>query len=91
MSIGVCGVQGHIGIRKILPCKSVTYLHCNFLTTFSCCCLNFFADCGAGIGRVTKNLLLPMFDTVDMVEQNPEFLQKAKDYLVRGQTVKILS
>ncbi|KAM7441754.1 N-terminal Xaa-Pro-Lys N-methyltransferase 1 [Porites harrisoni] len=38
-------------------------------------------DCGAGIGRVTKNLLLPLFDTVDMVEQNPEFLEKAKDYL----------
>lgn len=38
-------------------------------------------DCGAGIGRVTKNLLLPLFDTVDMVEQNPDFLEKAKDYL----------
>lgn len=38
-------------------------------------------DCGAGIGRVTKNLLLPLFDTVDMVEQNPNFLEKAKDYL----------
>ncbi|KAF6024301.1 NTMT1 [Bugula neritina] len=25
-------------------------------------------DCGAGIGRVTKNLLLPLFDTVDMLE-----------------------
>ena len=31
---------------------------------------------------MTKNLLLPLFDTVDMVEQNPEFLEKAKDYLV---------
>ncbi|KAL9958607.1 hypothetical protein ACROYT_G035646 [Oculina patagonica] len=38
-------------------------------------------DCGAGIGRVTKNLLLPLFDTVDMVEQNPDFLEKAKAYL----------
>ncbi|KAJ7390117.1 N-terminal Xaa-Pro-Lys N-methyltransferase 1 [Desmophyllum pertusum] len=38
-------------------------------------------DCGAGIGRVTKNLLLPLFDTVDMVEQNPDFLEKAKVYL----------
>ena len=41
-----------------------------------------FLDCGAGIGRVTKNLLLPLFDTVDMVEQNPDFLEKAKVYLV---------
>ena len=44
--------------------------------------LELFADCGAGIGRVTKNLLLPLFDTVDMVEQNPDFLEKAKVYLV---------
>lgn len=50
-----------------------------------------FVDCGAGIGRVTKNLLLPLFDAVDMVEQNPEFLEKAKDYLVRRQNFKILS
>ena len=44
--------------------------------------LKLCLDCGAGIGRVTKNLLLPLFDTVDMVEQNPDFLEKAKDYLV---------
>ena len=44
--------------------------------------LSICLDCGAGIGRVTKNLLLPLFDTVDMVEQNPDFLEKAKDYLV---------
>ena len=49
-----------------------------------------FVDCGAGIGRVTKNLLLPLFDTVDMVEQNPEFLQTAKDYLVRSHNLKTL-
>lgn len=38
-------------------------------------------DCGAGIGRVTKNLLLPLFDTVDMVEQNADFLEEAKVFL----------
>ncbi|KAK2547754.1 N-terminal Xaa-Pro-Lys N-methyltransferase 1-B [Acropora cervicornis] len=38
-------------------------------------------DCGAGIGRVTKNLLLPLFDTVDLVEQNPDFVEKAKEYI----------
>ena len=41
-----------------------------------------FLDCGAGIGRVTKNLLLPLFETVDIVEQNPDFVEKAKDFLV---------
>ena len=42
----------------------------------------FFSDCGAGIGRVSKRLLLPLFNTVDMEEQNPAFLKKAEEYLV---------
>ena len=25
-------------------------------------------DCGAGIGRVTKSILLPIFDDVDLLE-----------------------
>ena len=44
--------------------------------------LSIFLDCGAGIGRITKNLLLPLFDVVDMVEQNAGFLEKAREYLV---------
>lgn len=35
-------------------------------------------DCGAGIGRVTKNLLVNYFKKVDLVEQNPKFLDVAK-------------
>ncbi|XP_044124489.1 N-terminal Xaa-Pro-Lys N-methyltransferase 1 [Bufo gargarizans] len=38
-------------------------------------------DCGAGIGRITKRLLLPLFKTVDMVDVTDEFLSKAKTYL----------
>lgn len=38
-------------------------------------------DCGAGIGRVTKHLLAPIFKTVDLVEQDKAFLEKAKVYL----------
>ncbi|EDV36616.1 uncharacterized protein Dana_GF11861 [Drosophila ananassae] len=37
-------------------------------------------DCGAGIGRVTKNLLLPRFSRVDIVEQDPAFAEKAREY-----------
>lgn len=62
-----------------------------FFSYASLLLFKLFTDCGAGIGRVTKNLLLPLFDTVDMVEQNPAFLQKAKDYLVRSQNFKIES
>ena len=40
-------------------------------------------DCGAGIGRVTKHLLLDRFDTVDIVEQSPRLLQAAPKYVGR--------
>ncbi|XP_066152254.1 N-terminal Xaa-Pro-Lys N-methyltransferase 1 [Euwallacea fornicatus] len=38
-------------------------------------------DCGAGIGRITRFLLCNLFDKVDMVEQNPLFLEAAKRYI----------
>lgn len=38
-------------------------------------------DCGAGIGRVTKHLLAPIFKTVDLVEQDKNFVEKSKTYL----------
>jgi protein N-terminal methyltransferase len=39
-------------------------------------------DCGAGIGRVSKRLLLPIFSEVDLLEQNPAFLETARTFLV---------
>lgn len=39
----------------------------------------YACDCGAGIGRVTKNFLLQVpFDKVDLVEQAPPFVEQAK-------------
>ncbi|KAK4053806.1 hypothetical protein OIV83_001462 [Microbotryomycetes sp. JL201] len=35
-------------------------------------------DCGAGIGRVSATVLLPLFDQVDLVEPVSKFLQQAK-------------
>ncbi|KAM0792305.1 hypothetical protein ACM66B_004993 [Microbotryomycetes sp. NB124-2] len=35
-------------------------------------------DCGAGIGRVSATVLLPLFDKVDLVEPVSKFLQQAK-------------
>ncbi|SPO36936.1 related to TAE1 - AdoMet-dependent proline methyltransferase [Pseudozyma flocculosa] len=35
-------------------------------------------DCGAGVGRVTENSLLPIVDEVHMVEPVPKFLAEAK-------------
>lgn len=38
-------------------------------------------DCGAGIGRVTKNLLVKYFDKVELVEQDGKFVAKARQLL----------
>ncbi|GAB0093899.1 Alpha N-terminal protein methyltransferase 1 [Sergentomyia squamirostris] len=44
-------------------------------------------DCGAGIGRVTKHLLMRFFDKVDLVEQNPQFADQIPRYI--GKTEKL--
>lgn len=38
-------------------------------------------DCGAGIGRITKHLLIKHFQVVDLIDQNPDFVEKAKEYV----------
>lgn len=35
-------------------------------------------DCGAGIGRISENLLIPWFQKVDLAEQNENFLNRAR-------------
>ncbi|VDN07858.1 unnamed protein product [Thelazia callipaeda] len=38
-------------------------------------------DCGCGIGRVTKHLLLPLFQSVDMVDVTENFIQESAKYI----------
>ncbi|VIO88147.1 Hypothetical 26.1 kDa protein in POP4-SHM1 intergenic region, putative [Brugia malayi] len=38
-------------------------------------------DCGCGIGRVTKHLLLPLFESVDMVDVTESFIQESANYI----------
>lgn len=38
-------------------------------------------DCGSGIGRVTKAVLLRIFQQVDMVDVNATFLDEAPQYI----------
>jgi hypothetical protein len=38
-------------------------------------------DCGAGIGRITKHLLLPLFKTVDMVDVTSKFIEDSNEYI----------
>ena len=39
------------------------------------------ADCGAGVGRVTKEALVKVFDTVDIYERSQKLIDAAKDNL----------
>ncbi|KAH7728849.1 O-methyltransferase 1 [Aphelenchoides avenae] len=38
-------------------------------------------DCGSGIGRITKHLLLPMFRQVDMVDVTEKFIEDSAAYI----------
>lgn len=44
-------------------------------------CFDRAADCGAGIGRVAKHLLLNRFNHVDIIEQSPRLLAAAPEYI----------
>ena len=41
----------------------------------------FYTDCGAGIGRVSKNFLLHRAAHVDLVEQSPRLLNASAGYI----------
>lgn len=38
-------------------------------------------DCGAGIGRITKNVLLKFFNKVDLLDSCENFLKEARNYI----------
>ncbi|KAA0192255.1 hypothetical protein HAZT_HAZT008941 [Hyalella azteca] len=44
-------------------------------------------DCGAGIGRITQRLLQRNFGKVDLVEQSPEFVAKAKEVFANNSKI----
>ncbi|KAJ5073001.1 hypothetical protein M0811_09215 [Anaeramoeba ignava] len=52
-----------------------------FLDRFSQSKTKYALDCGSGIGRVTKNVFLPSFDAVDLVDSENSFLEVAKQNL----------
>lgn len=70
------GGTGSVGCNYALGKVKGAWLCWNNPTTLLC------VDCGAGIGRVSKQLLLPIFTKVDLVEQNKTFLDNAPEYLV---------
>ncbi|KAL8177386.1 UNVERIFIED_CONTAM: Alpha N-terminal protein methyltransferase 1B [Gekko kuhli] len=49
---------------------------------------DFALDCGSGIGRVSKHVLLPFFERVELVDMMENFLAEAQNYL-RGYKRKV--
>lgn len=43
---------------------------------------NCALDCGSGIGRVSKHVLLPVFNRVELVDMMESFLLEAQNYLM---------
>ncbi|XP_036611382.1 alpha N-terminal protein methyltransferase 1B [Trichosurus vulpecula] len=42
---------------------------------------DYALDCGSGIGRVSKHVLLPVFNSVELVDMMEAFLAEAQNYL----------
>ncbi|KAH8371323.1 hypothetical protein KR093_006891 [Drosophila rubida] len=69
---GMLGGLGYISAIDIQGSK-------NFLREIKVPGKKLALDCGAGIGRVSRNLLMPLFATVDLVEQDTAFAEKARE------------
>lgn len=69
---GMLGGLGYINAIDIQGSK-------NFLREIKVPGKKLALDCGAGIGRVSRNLLMPLFETVDLVEQDAAFAEKARE------------
>jgi len=74
----VNGMLGGLGFLSEIDIKSSE----EFLKTLSelpePCGRTYALDCGAGIGRITKDLLSQHFEKVDLVDQCPNFIEQAK-------------
>mmetsp|Transcript_11862 Transcript_11862/g.23969 ORF Transcript_11862/g.23969 Transcript_11862/m.23969 type:complete len:324 (+) Transcript_11862:64-1035(+) len=75
------GVLGGYGAVTPMDTRDSNNFLNTLLSKFPLLRLNRVADCGAGIGRVAKNLLLPRCQVVDLVEQSPRLLAAAPVYL----------
>jgi protein N-terminal methyltransferase len=72
---GVLGGFAHISPIDIQESKA-------FLKSLNIAAYSKALDCGAGIGRVCKDLLCPIFtDAVDLVEQEGKYVETAKKYI----------
>lgn len=77
----VDGVLGGFGFISNADIEGSELFLKSLLSSESAPCTNVALDCGAGIGRITKYLLLPHFESVDVVEPDEKFINSIKEYV----------
>lgn len=71
---GVLGGMDHINARDLKASKA-------FIESLEGVGRSRALDCGAGIGRISKALLMPIFETVDILEPVEHMVEQAKKEL----------
>jgi protein N-terminal methyltransferase len=71
---GVLGGFGHLDTDDILESRQ-------FLKSLKVTNFERSVDCGGGIGRVAKHLLIPLFKKVDLVEPTKNLIDAARVFV----------
>ncbi|CAM8905928.1 unnamed protein product [Rhodiola kirilowii] len=79
---GVLGGYGHVNDQDIKGSEEFLKLLLNERLRIKSHLVAL--DCGSGIGRITKNLLIKHFNEVDLVEPVSHFLEAARENLAPG-------
>lgn len=82
----VDGVLGGFGFISDIDIEGSRIFLESLLSCNKAPCTDLALDCGAGIGRITKNLLLPYFQLVDVVEPDSKFIKTIKNYVGEHQS-----
>lgn len=77
----VDGVLGGFGFISDIDIKGSTQFLNSLLLLENSPARNLALDCGAGIGRITKYLLLPHFNKVDVIEPDKKFIKEILNFV----------
>lgn len=77
------GVLGGFGFISDIDIEGSKLFLLSILTSPKPPATNLALDCGAGIGRISKYLLVPQFKSVDVVEPDEKFINSIDKYVGR--------
>ncbi|KAI8427791.1 hypothetical protein MSG28_002197 [Choristoneura fumiferana] len=75
------GVLGGFGFISDIDIEGSKLFLQSILTSPKAPATNLALDCGAGIGRISKYLLVPQFKSVDIVEPDEKFINSIHKYV----------